>query len=459
MFKLLHPVLTAFILFLCVNGNCQQPVLVVQSFEYIWEKEYNIINSRVIIPADDQAKLLIKNSFSKAIQNRWNIVLPDVSLAVKQLSLLANSPKFKTTLKDKEPGKWHLFLQLFDKAGFQNNMPSTTLDLKCRLINGADDSVIFDRNLTVHIYNEPVPEDQVPLKRLPSYPPYFVQGFDSIATWLFQPEPLTEKSLFLKPACVFEATTIKNKPIKELLFNSDTENIQHPSDLEFSLHPGEIKYKKTDTKRNFGGNAVSSTLTILTGLRTNKSRSFLYEADFSFEEHDSIYHCLIYYAEKKTKDLERVKNNDKSFSTKSTDYNLLGRHMDPTFLNLVMLGKDTLATFSVKYSNKTNANASYNQMWDGSDSTTIIVLPPEWNNKDDETNVIISGTLDGYSFLMKTSRDTRIKDFFVNDQLVITMLGNNKPEKARVFQPVSNRQLILFTILSSLPYSYFNQSY
>src|SRR5450631_3161602 len=177
MFKLLHTSLIVFILSLRLIANAQQPVLVVKSFEYIWQRDfpgmYASATQRIIILSDDSAKLLMNNIFARAIQNRWNMVLPELSLSVKPLSILAYTPRFNTRLKDKEPGKWYLFLQVYDKGNFPNlsdedNTLSTTLELRCRVVSGTNDSVIIDRSLTVNIYREPVPADQVPLTRLPA---------------------------------------------------------------------------------------------------------------------------------------------------------------------------------------------------------------------------------------------------------------------------------------------------
>lgn len=462
MLKPLHLLIAFILLSLLCNS---QPVLEVKTFEYIWQNDYPLttgsFNNRVIIADDDSAKILIKNSFGKALQQRWNVSMPDVSLSVKKLPLLSFRVKFKTALKDKEPGKWYLFLQVYDIGNpaifnLKGNELSSTLIIKCRVIAGSNDSMILDKELTVKMYKEPLPPGQALLKKLPAYPMAFVHAFDSIATWLFTSGAISERSLTLKPACAFQQTAIKNKPIKELQFKNDNENIQLLTSPAFILHTGQTTYQKTDSKRNFGSNALSGALTIFTGLRTNKSRSFLYNADFPFEEDSNIYHCFLHYSEEETKDLERVKNEDRSFTTKSSDYTLLARHIEPDFLHMITSGNDTLATFHIEYSKKTKTGATYDKMWDGSDSTTITFLPPPWNNNNDEADVLVTGNMGGNSFVMKMQGSTGMKEFFTNDRSVMLMMGSNNPARALVFQPISNEQLKLFTILSSLPYTYFN---
>ncbi len=471
MIKFVQLNLMVLLLLLWENGNSQQPLLTVQSFEYIWQRDFAAMSAsgapRIIIALDDSVKLLMKNSFARALKNRWNIVLPEISFSVKPLPFLANRPKFKTSLKEKDPGKWHLFLQLYDKGDYLDQTAdrdtfATTLELKCRLVNGANDSIILDRALTVNIYKEPAPPDQVLLKRVPAFPASFIVGFDSIAIWLFQSEPVAQRSLRLKPACLFQQTAIKESPLAELHFKTNTSGIDHITSPVFYFNRSWPKYEKMDTRRNTGGNAAGGVFTLLTGIHSGKSRSFEHKADFEFKESDTVYHCLINYVEEETAERQREKrvedNGTKIFSMKSTDYTFLRRYIDSAFLNVVTIGEDTLATFRVQYAATAGSPQNYTQMWDGSDTATVGSLPPEWRNTEMEADLIISGKMEGNSFLMKTSKETRVKEFFLNDKLATIIQGNEKPAKGFVFRPVSPRQLKLFTILSSLPYSYFNKS-
>lgn len=446
-------------------GYSQQPVILIKSFEYIYQKDFETLSppagTRIIVLLNDSAKLYVKNSFARAIQHRWNMAFPEVAMTVKPLPLFAVRPKFKTVVKNKEPGIWYLFLQVYDKgtlAEFIGEMASTTtlLELKCKILDGNNDSVIIERTLTVGINNEPSPPDQVPLTRLPAYPMAFMHGFDSIATWLFQPEPIDQKSLRLRPAFVFEEAIVKEKPIKTLVFTSNKESVHHLSTPSFSFNTPGPNYHKNDAKKHRVGNFASGALTVFTGLGTSKRRSFEYTADYPFEEGDSIYHCFISFNEEETAERTRERNNGGSFSINSTNYKILARYIDSTAVNVITFGADTLSTFSISYENEADAQSKNTLMWDGTDSITITLLPPEWKNKNKETRILIKGSIGSDSFTMKTLKDTRIKEFYINDQLVIIMQGKDKPVKAFAFQSISPYQLKLFSILSSLPYDYFN---
>jgi len=85
-------------------------------------------------------------------------------------------------------------------------------------------------------------------------------------------------------------------------------------------------------------------------------------------------------------------------------------------------------------------------------------LPEQWNNNWADPNVLITGTVDGNVFSMQSARERTIKNFFVNGQVALSVYGKKLPSKALAFQQLSPAQMKVFTILSSLPYSYFNYS-
>jgi hypothetical protein len=468
MFNVLNKIILFFTLTFWLDGNSQQSALVIKNVEYVWVRDFGGFSggpiSRVIIPSNDSISLLLGKSFARAIHDRWNITMPETSLTVRPLPVLANTPKFKTVLKDKEPGKWYLFLQVFDRGRSpgpfdEKHTAASILELRGRIISGTNDSLILDRELTVKLFNELSSPDQVPLKRLAAYPASFVKGFDSISKWLFQPEPFNQVSLMLRPACVFRETVIKDTPLSQLKFKSENQDIYLLTEPAFSFHTPAPTYERTEPKKNRGGHFAGGALTALTGIGTSKNKVFKCKADFPFEGRDSIYHCVVGYTEEQTADRERTRNEDGSFSISSSGYRLFGRNTDSSYLNVITVLGDTMATFSISNSKGEEGKNNHTLMWDGIDSSTIMPLPPDWSNSEEETNILIRGKTRDYSFTMKSSGDSRIKEFFINDQLVTIVHGKNEPVRAFIFHPVTTRDLKLFTILSSLPYSYFFASH
>jgi hypothetical protein len=459
-----------FLVCVWIHGYSQQPVLSVESFEYIWEKASGAMlssdKSRIIIASEDSAKRAIEKSFVVALQKRWNLEMPEVSLSVKPLGIFSNEPKFKTRHKEKQTDTWYLFLQIFDKkeityvSAENPDRRISTLVLKCRLTDGGSDSMILERVLTVKLYEQPAQPGQIILSRLPGYPSDFVQAFDSIAKWLFQPEDPGQKILRIKPACVFTASASQAMPVAELVFNSNEKSINHLTLPSFSFKTPGPGYKRLGVKRNRGGNTVGGVITLFTGIRGNKVRVFEYSADFPFEESDSVYHCIINYAERESAERtrEKTRNGDgsKSYSVNRGSYELVERGTDSTFVNAITLAGDTLATFWISYVSAAKEHNNYDRYWDGSDSSTITQLPKEWNNTLEEDNVSIAGQMGANTFSMKTTAENNVKEFSMDDHLVMTVFGKGVPAKALLFQSLSQRQIKVFTILASLPYPYFN---
>ncbi len=458
--RLLPVTLTVFILFVSLICSSQQPLLEVKSFDYTYQGGAYSKASHEIIALDDSANLSMKNSFAKAIRDRWNIALPEVAFSTKPLNFLALKPKFKTQLKDPMPGKWYLFLQVCESGNAPNflnddDVITTKLELKCKIISGTNNSVILDRNLSVNIQVNAPPPDQVPLARLPAYPASFVQGFDSIATWLFQPEPVRDKTLKFRPACIFQKTIIQDKPVNQLIFKNDFNGIHQLSAPAFVLKPLSPKYEKIGMNKNVGGRALAGAFTLLTGMSSTKTKYYKYVADHSYNDKDSTYHCLIGYIEAEIAQGERVKDNDGSISVSNSEFSLSSRYLDTHFLNVIIRDADTIATFSIAEVTESSANKNYDQMWDGKDSTTIVQLPPDWDNVIPEKDIVITGKMGNDTFTMKTCKGKRIKEFYLNDQLATVLTGTFEPVSGLVFLPISTSKLKLFTVLSSIPYSFF----
>jgi hypothetical protein len=243
-----------------------------------------------------------------------------------------------------------------------------------------------------------------------------------------------------------------------LLFKSDNDGIHHLDTPTFSFQTSTL-YEKISSDKNKGNNLARGALTFLTGGQNYKQRSSEYRARVRFKEVDSIYYCYINYGEVEIEYIQRERVNSfeggglNGKKVTGSGWELFNRYTDSTTLNVVTLGKDTLATFSL-WATRSVA-ISHNKMWDGSDKATVINMPLEWNNKEEKIVVAITGKLEGNSFTMKTSNETRTKEFYINDQLAAITYGKNEPVSALLFHSITTHQLKLFTILSSLPYAYF----
>jgi hypothetical protein len=381
-------------IFFCIvsalqQSNAQQPVLAVQSFEYIKDDNPGVGKHWLSIPEAGHIKDSIRKSISAAIYQRWNIAMPEIPLSIKPLGLFSFEPKFNTKLKDKQPGTWYMFFQLYSQDNpasffddYSDNL-TAMLRLKCRIINGDNDSLILDRDLTVRLYTQPAPAGQVVLTKLPAYSAAFAKAFDSIATWLFNPVPEGEKRIRLRPACVFSQPKFNNEPLTELAFASDDKSIELLTQPSFSFNTPGPSYTVIKDKKNIAGNTSSGVIALFTGVHFSKEKVKVHSADFPFETAADTFHCMITYAELESAGRERIKESGTdgydSYHLESGEYSFANRRTDSGFINAIKHGDDTIATFKLAYLPK-NQRSLYKQLWDGVDSSTIISLPKEWNN-------------------------------------------------------------------------------
>lgn len=442
----------------------QQPVLVLQSFEYIRDDDY--AKGKYWLDAADAGWIRdsIRKDFAAAIYRRWGLTMPEADLSTKPIGIFGGRLKFNTKLKDKTPNTWYMFLQVFSQNiryhSFYNTTPDlvVTLQFKCRIINSDNDSLVLDRNLTVDILTEPVPPGEVVLTKLPVNPIQFIQAFDSISSWLFDPvfeESL--RSLTLKPACALSEPTINDQQLTQLEFASTDTSIYMTTQPFITLKNPGPSYGKLTKKKNFGGNTATAAATLITGVGLNKSKVNDYNADFPFIENSDSLHCILNYWERKVAYRERTSDGFGGNSLQSGEYVVDQRSTDSTYINVITLNADTIGNFTITYF-ASNERQNYTRLWDGADSTTIMPIPQDWNNSSGTPNVLVKGTIEGTDFIMRSSRECTIKNFFVNNNIALSLYGKLLPVKALQFQQLSAMQIKLFTILSALPYSYFNYS-
>lgn len=442
----------------------QQPNFVLQSFEYIRNDDFPRGKYWLDIPEAGWIRDSIRKDFAAAIYRRWGLTMPEADLSTKPFGIFGGRLKFNTKLKDKKPNTWYMFLQVFSQNIRYHSFYNTTADLivtlqlKCRIINGDNDSLVLDRDLTVDILTAPVSPGEVVLTKLPVHPVQFIQAFDSISSWLF--DPVFEKSLrslTLKPACALSGPEINDQPLAQLEFVNDDTSIHMVTQPLFSFKTPGPGYKKLTKKKNFGGNTATAAVTLITGVGINKSKVNDHSADFSFIENTDSLHCIVNYWESKIANRERTGDGFGGHSLQSGEYVVDQRNTDSTYINVITLNTDTIASFTIDYI-ASDERQHYTHLWDGTDSTTIMSIPKDWNNNSGTPNVLIKGTIEGNDFIMRSSRECTVKNFFVNNNIALSVYGKPLPVKALRFQQLSAMQIKLFTILASLPYSYFNYS-
>jgi hypothetical protein len=265
-----------------------------------------------------------------------------------------------------------MFLQVFSTDNpapsfyDSSNILTIILQLKCRIINGDNDALIHDRDLTE-----------------------------------------------LKRAYVFSEPGSNDQPLAQLEFASDDTSVPLLTPQLFSFKTPGPSYRKLTNKKNIGGNTATGALTLFTGVDFGKSKVNKYSADFPFVTDSDSFHCIINYWEMEVAERKRTEekepNGHHSYGLESGAYNFAQRGTDSTFINAITLGADTITSFTITY--VPNEQRNYTRLWDGTDTSTVMPLLKEWNNTRAISNVFIKGTMYGKAFIMQSSRERAIKNF------------------------------------------------
>lgn len=458
----MNRVICILLILVCKNIQAQessikQPVEV-KLFEYIYEKDpHSPSYRRIILLQEDSAQALFKKSFIRAFNEKWQLSIPEVQLTVKQLPVLTLVPKFKTRIENKDPEKWYLFFQVFDAGWYNITNPavrSATWQVKFRLVNGRNDSVIADQNFTVDFKREPEPVGQMMITRFPAHPDAFYKAFDSVAALTVSNKP-GRYPVSLNQAIIFNPD-LHEPPdaIRPLNFKNSNNLIIHEGEPSFTFIRQNVNHVKSATKKNVGGNIAGSAITLITGIGSEKRKRKLFTADYHFTDADQQYHCFVEYTEVESASRERIKDEDGSVSTQSGDLIVTGRYVDTSDRHYIVLGNDTVAKFNITYYREEN---NYTQMWNGYDTATVAPIPFKLKIPYAEAEVMLTGEMEGQPFTMFTSNYTRRKMFSIKSQPAALILGYGKPESGKLYQQLSDQGLKLITLIASLPYEFLNR--
>ncbi len=444
------------VLFYCFLCNlpplhAQERKLEVQRFEYYWAK--NPASMPVVLLQEESYKKQVESIFAKAISNHYQSSSTAFNLTVKKLNPFQEYPKFKTEVKEKKETSLYLFLQIFERILFQPGISdnavvqSSSIEINCRIIDGANGSALLDKMFTVDIHRNRAPEGQVILTKLPAHPAAYISAFDSIASWIFQPVDIAPHELYLSPACIYSSKGILTGAIREL--------------DSFELSPLPHKIIQTRRRPNRAGNAASGAISLITGVGISKSKSADYRAIFPFVSGNDTITCVIDYKEIVTAErtVEKTKNDDgsKSVSTEAGDYGAAERYTDPNENQFIMVGQDTVGWFTLSYDPSPKSNLDHTQYWDGKDSSTIGTLNDKWKNFSVGSGLTIWGKTKDKQFRMQSLSDMQAKMIYIEEYPALMTIGKDAPVKAFAYQELTPEQWKIFMALASIPFSYFKR--
>jgi hypothetical protein len=487
--------------FLCLLTYCafsqsaEKQVIRVEKMEYVY---YPYIaasingfnsssNSRVILPTDSAIAEKMKQSILSAINNRWNAVILNPRFEMTEIDHLFKTGKFKTKLKNKISGSWHLFFQVYDNGPYQitdekkklfsnvfDSYPAfESLDyapyymrFKALIIDGSNGSEIFSNEMMVEMQRSSVPDDQILLRKVPALTDSFLQAFDDAVQKFFSSTPQNELKLEVTPACLFLDVDKNFAEAKKLNFVTKNDSVVEQLQLKQEWIIQKTRTQKTKRVNHFGDNLFNSSLTALTGLGTDKIRAMGYLTKFGFIDtrENAHYFCEIPFIEEtreeKEREVTRDSNGNKSYENYLNGESNTIRFVDPDKICYLIREKDTIGSFKVKIIDSVTPTKHFSQCWDGKNESTISTIPEIWNNPSSNQNrqstpYILEGELYKIPFVVEKSKAGNQIDIEINGKEITTLKTyNNLPVLGLLYStPIDEKVFTVLMMLSTLPFN------
>jgi len=447
----------------------------------------SLANSRVILATDAAIAEKMKQSVLSAINNRWNATILNPQFKMNEIDLLFKTAKFKTNIKTKIPGSWHLFFQVYDNGSYpitdkKKSLFSNILDsppafesldyapyyirFKALIIDGSNGAEIFSKEMMLEMQRSTVPDGQILLRKVPALTDSFLQAFDNAVQNFFSNTPQNELKLEVTPACLFLDVDKTLTKAQKLNFLTKNDSILEQLQLKREWIIQKLSVKKTKRVNHFGDNLFNSTLTSLTGFGTEKIRAMGYLMKFGFTDivENTHYYCEIPFIEEtreiKQREVTRDSNGNKSYSTYLTGESNSIKYVNPDKIFYLIREKDTIGSFKIIAKEGVVTTNHFSQSWDGKNESTITTIPENWNNTpSDQSRLSIPYVLEGelykVPFSIEKSKAGNQIDIEINRQETATLkIYNNLPVFGLLYSPPSDEKLFyILMMLSSLPFN------
>ncbi|QBN19248.1 hypothetical protein [Flavobacterium nackdongense] len=447
-----------------------------------------IYTSRVVLANDSVVAEKMRLSVLSALNNRWNSTVLNPKWDLNAGFLFNKPPRFKSKLRKGIPGSWHLFLQVIDNGPypiddehfkpFQTFPLLETLDkapyhlkIKAVIYDGSNEAVLFSNEMTVNLKRTKIPVGQVLIQKVPALTDSFLQAFDTAIQQFFAATETPSKTLTLDitPACLFLGVDKTLAKAQKLNFVSKNDSVIEQIQLKKEWVMLKNHTVQTGRKNNFESNLFNSSLTLLTGLETDKIREREYQTIFGFTDlKDSIsYYCTIPFIEsvreEKSREVSRDDNGHKSYTTYLNGNRTVTRVVDSKRTHFLVRDQDTIGSFRFISGNGSNFKNTIPQCWDGKKESTITDIPKSWfamiSNQNSYPNpYILEGEIYKTPFRIEKCLAGNQINIQINNQDIASLkIYNNLPVLGLLYVPIADEKVFSVVLMfSSLPFGSLN---
>jgi len=478
--------------FVAYSQSTEKQIIRVEKMEYVFNpnlvETYNefapVYTSRVVLANDPTVAEKMRLSVLSAINNRWNSTVLNPKWDLNSGFLFNKPPRFKSKLRKGIPGSWHLFLQVIDNGPypiddehfrpFQTFPLLETLDkspyhlkIKAVIYDGSNEAVLFSNEMTAYLKRTKIPVGQVLLQKVPALTDSFLQAFDTAIQQFFAATETPSKTLTLDitPACLFLGVDKTLAKAQKLNFITKNDSVIEQLQLKKEWVIQNNHTEQIGRKNNFGNNLFNSSLTLLTGLETDKIRERKYLTTLGFIDLNEkiLYKCQIPYTEEtreeKSREVTRDANGHKSYDNYLNGAFSVTRFFDPTRTHFLTREKDTIGSFRFVTGDSPNYKNYKSQYWDGKNDATITDIPESWirmisNQNSDPSPYILEGEIYKTPFNIEKCLAGNQVNIQINNQDIASLkIYNNLPVLGLLYVPIADEKVFsVVLMLSSLPF-------
>jgi len=476
--------------FVAYAQSTEKQTIRVEKMEYVFnpnlvETYYDfapVYTSRVVLANDPVVAEKMRLSVLSAINNRWKSILLNPKWDLNSGFLFNKPPRFKSKLRKGIPGSWHLFLQVIDNGPypiddehfrpFQTFPLLETLDkapyhlkIKAVIYDGSNEAVLFSNEMTAYLKRTKIPVGQVLLQKVPALTDSFLQAFDKAIQQFFSESSPKELTVDITPACLFLGVDKTLAKAQKLNFITKNDSVIEQLQLKKEWVIQNNHTEQTGRKNNFGDNLFNSSLTLLTGLETDKIRERKYLTTFGFTDlkDSTSYYCTIPFIEsvreEKSREVSRDDNGHKSYNTYLNGNRTVTRVIDSKRTHFLVRDKDTIGSFRFISRDSPNYKNYKSQYWDGKNDATITDIPESWlgmisNQNSDPNPYILEGEIYKTPFMIEKCLVGNQVNIQINNQDIASLkIYNNLPVLGLLYVPIADEKVFTVVLmLSSLPF-------
>ncbi|HSK13114.1 MAG TPA: hypothetical protein VK907_07845 [Phnomibacter sp.] len=441
-------------------------------------------DQRIVYALKDSINDLLAGELLQAMNAYWDLSLEPAALQLEKANpAFREVPKFKPKLAKGATG-WHIFMRVTDKGpitmlpympdalktkvaaayeGIDLAAIATRLQFECKVLNGADGSEVFSRDMEATLVRSDPPPGQYPLVRVPGLPASFIHCFGQAAQGFFRHDAPERLVLDVAPACLYIPDSRQQQIAQTVRFARQGDQVTVTEGPPMVWMPiRKIERERTSKKKRSGhvgvlDNILASSLKMDVSREKKTSAEYMNRIRIIDPLHDRQF--IFHIPTRDTEVEEVVVSGDRS-GTVTTEN--LGGSLSRTLLHdtsYLTAGTDTIARFMFHDDPPENTSDPLLYGWDGRDISTIMPVPAQWSNQTAYAPIGLKGMLYDRPFHISNLRSGNQLDLYYGNEPFGTLrLRDGMPLDGVLYHTdVSLQVWQAMATFALIPFAYFGK--